>query len=140
MQEEQETQDYDDFQVGDIVYCVTYGKGEVVDIESDDLGSNYPVKVKFNGENVSYYTSNGKWEVGGLRILFFTPPIQGATKRPFVSNLIGRTIFFNYQGSYIRGKVESEDALTIRVSYYSHLEHKISKRFDNDWYIAEEEE
>ena len=73
----------DEFKVGDKVYCVIFGKGT---IKSIDIG-DYPVCVEFflgNSMCIIAYTQSGKFDIKGLRTLFFEEikiP-ESAYKRP----------------------------------------------------------
>lgn len=48
------------FKVGDIVYSQTWGKGKVIEINSNIYG----VKVNFEG-TIHFFTHNGKFLQGG---------------------------------------------------------------------------
>jgi hypothetical protein len=86
-------QDYDDFKVGDKVWCLMLGAGEVIDI--GPRAGNYPVKVKFGDSWVETYTADGKINAAWKsRSLFFSEPkIEASVKRPFVPTLVGKTVW-----------------------------------------------
>ena len=56
-----------DFKVGDKVYCLNLGEGEVV---STTGPGEYPIKVK-NKNTIEYYTANGRIFLNGNRCLFY---------------------------------------------------------------------
>jgi hypothetical protein len=88
-----DNKEYDDFRVGDTVYCVIFGEGVVKEIYNK---CDYPVVVKFNyRECKQIYTLSGKPYTGSSRALFFTPPEvkPGSVKRPYESKLIGKEVF-----------------------------------------------
>lgn len=69
------------FEVGQEVWDVIFGKGEVVayDEESD---SAYPVKVRFKNGRVETYTEKGKALKDCKRSLFFSEPTVTAELYP----------------------------------------------------------
>ena len=74
----------DEFRVGDAVYCVLYGKGEVTYISDDK--STYPIEVQLTNGEVIRYTLDGKYSEDFRRTLFFSEPkIEASVTRPFVS-------------------------------------------------------
>lgn len=80
----------DEFKVGDTVWCVLNGKGEVVSVRKND---NYPVEVEFENTGNNYYTEDGRYCDEYPRTLFFSEPkIEAAVKRPFTPTLIGKTV------------------------------------------------
>lgn len=58
----------DEFKIGDVVYCIIYGKGVV---ESTDGNGDYPIAVMFNEEIRKTYTKNGEYYKQCNRTLFF---------------------------------------------------------------------
>jgi hypothetical protein len=123
--------DYDDFRVGDTVYCVIFGEGVVRKIYN---GDNYPVLVEFNYEECRQsYTLSGKPSMSKPRTLFFTPPEvkPGSVKRPFVSKLIGKEVFVKSSdhlscfGCVVTG--ECEKYLTV-VSIFGKKTIQLNKR------------
>lgn len=79
------------FKVGQKVWCVIFGEGEVVDIASR---SDYIVGVEFLTGAVEYYTAEGFISVySNNRALYFSPPIISAqTEPPFVPTLVGKKV------------------------------------------------
>jgi hypothetical protein len=76
------------FRVGDIVYDIVYGKGQVVEV-SDDEEIEYPVSVLFedgdDGDlygNTETFTNDGCYYIGKKRTLYFEEiPIPESAKR-----------------------------------------------------------
>lgn len=87
----QEKKTEDTFKVGDVVYCLIWGKGYVTNIHSR---GEYPIFVKFvNSEDVVTYKHDGKLYADGQRTLFFSEPkIEALTTRPFTPTLIGKKV------------------------------------------------
>lgn len=82
----------DEFQVGDVVWCVLHGKGEVTYIESSGPAT-YPVEVCFDDGVSIWYTQDGKYIEGLNRSLFFSEPkIEASVTRPFVPTLVGKKV------------------------------------------------
>lgn len=77
----------DDFRVGDVVWCVLHGKGEVTYIESSGQ-TTYPVEVCFDEGDSVWYTQDGRYIEEFTRTLFSEPKIT----RPFVSTLVGKKV------------------------------------------------
>lgn len=99
-------QDYDDFKVGDDVWCILYGKGKVQAVKEQ---YTYPVLVKFEAGHETWYTHAGKLDHGGNRILFFSEPkIEASVKRPFVPTLLGKTVVVETPLGDACGKVLEE--------------------------------
>lgn len=98
------------FKVGDVVYCLIWGKGIVKNIYGQYV--MYPVTVDFeNGGNIRTYTHDGKVSSSSQRTLFFSEPkIEALTTRPFTPTLVGKKVFvekkFGVSASF---KVISED-------------------------------
>ena len=106
----QEKKTEDTFKVGDVVWCLIYGKGIVKNIL--DQYTMYSVIVAFeNGENIMTYTQDGKVSSSSKRTLFFSEPkIEALTTRPFMPTLIGKKIVVTlYNGSSFVGEVLDED-------------------------------
>lgn len=82
----------DEFQVGDVVWCILQGKGKVTHIESSSQ-TTYPVEVCFeNGESIRY-TQDGQYSEEFNRTLFFSEPkVEASVTRPFVSTLVGKNV------------------------------------------------
>lgn len=113
-------QKQDEFQVGDVVYCVMHGKGKVQSINSggDGLNDEYPVQVNYDSGDYNYYTLDGRFDISGVRCLFFSEPkIEAAVTRPFVSTLVGkRVVVVPVGGSPSLQIVFKEDSERIYVS------------------------
>lgn len=80
----------DEFRVGDIVWCVIYGEGKVIDISED---CDFPVEVTFPDGGVVLYTADGQYATGTNRTLFFSEPkVEASVTRPFVPTLVGKRV------------------------------------------------
>ena len=92
----------DEFQIGDVVWCLARGKGTVVEI--DNYGP-YPVKVQFpQHSRRDAYTVDGRLEMTSRgRTLFFSEPkIEASVTRPFVPTLVGKRVVVQYyDGTWI---------------------------------------
>lgn len=88
MQNTQETK----FRVGQTVWCLLYGKGNVVEIDSED--SDYPVYVEFKASGKSsWYTHDGKYDPLGNRTLFHSEPeVTAGTEPAFEPKLVGKIV------------------------------------------------
>ena len=87
----------DEFRVGDIVWCLIYGKGEVSSIMNNLQDCTYPIEVCFENEDGNWYTLDGKLDEAGNRTLFFSEPkIEASVTRPFVPTLVGKTVMVQY--------------------------------------------
>lgn len=87
----------DDFKVGDVVYCVMYGRGVVEEVcnSADMLG----VAVSFDKGDFNWYTKDGRYNIELNRTLFFSEPkIEASVTRPFVPTLVGKTVVIQYRG------------------------------------------
>jgi len=83
----------DEFRVGDIVWCLLYGKGEVSSLMGDPEGDTYPMEVCFENGDGNWYTLDGKLDEVGNRTLFFSEPkIEASVTRPFVPTLVGKMV------------------------------------------------
>ena len=106
------------FEVGDIVWCLFYGKGIVVRVSSNMR--EYPVSVDFPNIDVTNieYTSDGKFYSVGNRVLFFSEPkVEALTDKPFKSALIGQRIMVMLTTGETRaGTVMTEDEISISIS------------------------
>ena len=67
-----------DWQVGQDVQDLCYGKGKVVEIDE----GNYPIIVQFLSDEVMSYTLQGKMHKTYSRTLFFSEPIIVADTMP----------------------------------------------------------
>lgn len=134
--EMEENQQGDEFNVGDTVWCIVYGKGEVKDVKSP--AKEYPVHVIFAKEvmdklyeHVIEFTIDGKLNKAGNRTLFFTEPkVEGSITRPFVPTLVGKTVAI-YSTSFPRGvirKVYGETHDKIFISEQDEYHEKINVR------------
>lgn len=94
----------DEFKVGDIVYCVMYGRGVVEEVcSSDDM---LVVAVSFDKGYFIWYTKDGRYNIKLNRTLFFSEPkIEASVVRPlcepsgqascpsaFVPTLVGKMV------------------------------------------------
>ena len=87
----------DEFRVGDIVWCLISGKGEVSSITNNLQDCTYPVEVRFENGDGGGYTLDGKLYAAGNRTLFFSEPkIEASVTRPFVPTLVGKTVMVQY--------------------------------------------
>ena len=87
----------DEFRVGDIVWCLIYGKGEVYSIMNNLQDRTYPMEVIFENGDGNWYTLDGKLDEAGNRTLFFSEPkIEASVTRPFVPTLVGKTVMVQY--------------------------------------------
>lgn len=108
------------FKVGQVVWDVVYGKGEVVNILQ--TGLKYPVAVKFvDGKRL--FTEDGKLDEYYARTLFFSEPkIIAETKPAFVPTLqVGAPIVLTKRGitdQTILAWVtkETEDSVTVATT------------------------
>lgn len=107
-----DNQQGDEFKVGDTVWCVVHGKGEVIRLDEDE--DDYPVAVQLEDGGVQYYTEDGKLYSDAVgRSLFFTEPkVEGSITRPFVPTLEGKTVLVHYKYGGIEfqriGKITTE--------------------------------
>lgn len=91
----------DEFRVGDIVWCLLYGKGEVSSLMGDPEGYTYPVEVCFENGDGNWYTLDGKLDEVGNRTLFFSEPkIEASVTRPFVPTLVGKMVVVRQKACY----------------------------------------
>lgn len=87
----------DEFRVGDIVWCLIYGKGKVSSLMGSPEGYTYPVEVCFENGDGNWYTLDGKLDEAGNRTLFFSEPkIEASVTRTFVPTLVGKTVMVQY--------------------------------------------
>ncbi len=101
-----------DWQVGQEVWCIIFGKGEVIEIDGD---LPYPLRVSFeHGENTEEsYTMEGKGYIEAKnRTLFFSEPKIEAEKfppkKPFVPILKkGDVVFIKVGELYGEGTVRT---------------------------------
>ena len=87
----------DEFRVGDIVWCLIYGKGKVSSLMGSPECYTYPVGVCFENGDGNWYTLDGKLDEAGNRTLFFSEPkIEASVTRPFVPTLVGKKVVVRY--------------------------------------------
>ena len=105
----------DDFRVGDVVWCILHGKGEVIYIKHPV--ATYLVEVCFEGGDTFWYTKDGRWYQDFNRTLFFSEPkIEASATRPFVSTLIGKNVVVDTLCcGQIVGRVFEETLMQIKL-------------------------
>ena len=89
----------DEFRVGDVVWCLLNGEGQVISTENDRW-SDFNIEVQFKqlekGETW-FYTEDGKLNERQNRTLFFSEPkIKASVTRPFVPTLVGKRVVVRY--------------------------------------------
>ena len=91
----------DEFQIGDVVWDLVYGKGCVAYISN--YSTIYPVEVDFETRGSIWYTKDGKYNTDLNRTLFFSEPkIEASVTRPFVPTLVGKRVVIQYyDGTWI---------------------------------------
>ncbi len=95
----------DEFRVGDVVWCLLNGEGQVISTENDRW-SDFNIEVQFKqlekGETW-FYTEDGKLNERQNRTLFFSEPkIEASVTRPFVPTLVGKRVVVQYyDGTWI---------------------------------------
>ena len=121
------SKDYDDFEVGDTVYCAVYGKGEVKEICDD---CEYDVLVFVSPTHTVCYTKDGKISKGTNRTLFFSPPfiVEGDTEKPFKSKLVGKDVIVTITGTNDQGVVFEEDSNYIWLRSKDNHTHRLEKK------------
>lgn len=106
----------DDFKVGDIVYCVMYGRGVVEEVcnSADMLG----VAVSFDKGDFNWYTKDGRYNIELNRTLFFSEPkIEASVTRPFVPTLVGKRVVLRYKdGSYFAEHAVLNEETSTQIS------------------------
>ncbi len=85
----------DEFRVGDVVWCLLNGEGQVISTENDRW-SDFNIEVQFKqlekGETW-FYTEDGKLNERQNRTLFFSEPkIEASVTRPFAPTLVGKRV------------------------------------------------
>lgn len=117
----------DEFRVGDTVWCLMRGKGEVVMVLTAKDFQHCPILVDFpktvnpiTGEeytNRYSYSKDGKWSQDYNRTLFFSEPrIEASVTRPFVPTLVGKNVLAVLKTSQLSfGEVMFEDEQSIQV-------------------------
>lgn len=126
----QENKNEDTFKVGDVVWCVIYGKGGVKTIVSQY--TTYPVVVDFENEMSRAYTHDGKVYSSAQRTLFFSEPkIEALTTRPFTPTLVGKKVFVEKKSGFSASfKVISEDhEVLICEENFVHYKNRIEELY-----------
>ncbi len=93
----------DEFRVGDVVWCLLNGEGQVISTENDRW-SDFNIEVQFKqlekGETW-FYTEDGKLNERQNRTLFFSEPkIEASVTRPFVPTLVGKRVVVRQKGCH----------------------------------------
>jgi len=117
----------DEFQVGDVVWCVMRGKGRVAMVLTAGEQQHCPIVVDFKKtinpdtgkeySNRHQYTKDGRWYQEFNRTLFFSEPkIEASLTRPFVSTLIGKNVVVEtlHRGRIV-GRVFEETLMQIKL-------------------------
>ena len=87
----------DAFRVGDVVWCLAYGKGVITKILELPYDCTFPVEVDFESVGNIRYMLDGKMDEGAQRTLFFSEPkIEASVTRPFVPTLVGKRVVVRY--------------------------------------------
>lgn len=97
----------DEFRVGDVVWCLLHGKGEVTYIQQGV--ATYPVEVYFENGDTFWYTQDGRYSEEFPRTLFFSEPkVEASVVRPFVPVLEGKHVVVETEDSWVSGRVFEE--------------------------------
>ena len=87
----------DAFRVGDVVWCLAYGKDVITKILELPYDCTFPVEVDFESVGNIRYMLDGKMDEGAQRTLFFSEPkIEASVTRPFVPTLVGKRVVVRY--------------------------------------------
>ena len=71
-----------EWEVGQEVWCVIFGKGEVIAVEEDNC-TDFPIRVRFeSGRGAERFTKEGEYFTDCKRSLFFSEPIVTAESLP----------------------------------------------------------
>ena len=83
----------DEFRVGDVVWCLHYGKGVVSNTESFiEVDYGWTAEL-YTPEGVHVATQERMPDGYSLRTLFFSEPkIEASVTRPFVPTLVGKRV------------------------------------------------
>ena len=105
----------DEFRLGDRVWCVLYGSGEITSILTDHC--TYPLEVIFENDADHWYTVDGKVDENAKRTLFFSEPkIEAAVTRPFVPTLVGKTVVIEHRfAGNVIGEITAESETLVRL-------------------------
>ena len=93
----------DEFRVGDVVWCLHYGKGVVSNTESFiEVDYGWTAEL-YTPEGVHVATQETMPDGYSLRTLFFSEPkIKASVTRPFVPTLVGKKVLVQYyDGTWI---------------------------------------
>ena len=89
----------DAFRVGDVVWCLLNGEGQVISTEKNQW-RYFNIEVQFkrlDKDETWFYTEDGKINEGQNRALFFSEPkIEASVTRPFVPTLVGKRVVVRY--------------------------------------------
>ena len=93
----------DEFRVGDVVWCLLNGEGQVISTENDRW-NYFNIEVQFKqlekGETW-FYTEDGKLNELQNRTLFFSEPkVEASVTRPFVPTLVGKRVVVSEYACY----------------------------------------
>ena len=91
----------DEFRVGDVVWCLHYGKGVVSNTESFiEVDYGWTAEL-YTPEGVHVATQETMPDGYSLRTLFFSEPkIEASVTRPFVPTLVGKRVVVRQKGFY----------------------------------------
>ena len=117
----------DEFRVGDVVWCLHYGKGVVSNTESFiEVDYGWTAEL-YTPEGVHVATQEIMPDGYSLRTLFFSEPkIEASVTRPFVPTLVGKRVVVQYfDETWIRHPVEvtaetEEEIFTKNGSVYKY--------------------
>ena len=87
----------DEFRVGDVVWCLHYGKGVVSNTESFiEVDYGWTAEL-YTPSGVHVATQETMPDGYSLRTLFFSEPkIEASVTRPFVPTLVGKRVVVQY--------------------------------------------
>ena len=89
----------DAFRVGDVVWCLLNGEGQVISTEKNQW-RYFNIEVQFkrlDKDETWFYTEDGKINEGQNRALFFSEPkIEASVTRSFVPTLVGKRVVVRY--------------------------------------------
>ena len=104
----------DEFRVGDVVWCLHYGKGVVSNTESFiEVDYGWTAEL-YTPEGVHVATQETMPDGYSLRTLFFSEPkIEASVTRPFVPTLVGKRVVVKEGARYdVCFKIEFENQET----------------------------
>ena len=113
----------DEFRVGDVVWCLLNGEGQVISTENDRW-SDFNIEVQFKqlekGETW-FYTKDGNLNERQNRTLFFSEPkIEASVTRPFVPTLVGKRVVVVHTSAVRLLTIFKEDKERIYVTEEGH--------------------